>query len=80
MGEAAKPGKLEVAPGTTVLQLFAEMGGFSKFAAVKRIQLRRGDQTFALNYEAIEAGTSDAGATTLQAGDVLIVPQRKLFE
>jgi polysaccharide export outer membrane protein len=80
MGEAAKPGKLEVAPGTTVLQLFAEMGGFSKFAAVKRIQLRRGDQTFALNYEAIEAGLSDAGATTIKAGDVLIIPQRKLFE
>ncbi len=80
MGEAAKPGKLEIAPGTTVLQLFAEMGGFSKFAATKRIQLRRGDQSYAVNYDAIEAGLSTVGATTLQAGDVLIVPQRRLFE
>ncbi len=80
MGEAAKPGKLEVAPGTSVLQLFAEMGGFSKFAATKRLQLRRDGQTYPLNYDAIEAGTSDAGATTLQAGDVLVIPQRRLFE
>ena len=41
LGEAANPGRIEVAPGTTVLQFFAEMGGFSNFAATKRIQLRR---------------------------------------
>jgi polysaccharide export outer membrane protein len=86
MGEAAKPGKLQVAPGTTVLQLFAEMGGFGKFAATKRIQLRRtdsttgGETTYRLNYNAIEAGTSTSGATTLQGGDVIVVPQRRLFE
>lgn len=80
MGEAAKPGKLQVAPGTTVLQLFAEMGGFSKFAATKRIQLRRGDTTFKLNYDLIEAGSSTDGNTRLKDGDVLVVPQRKLFE
>ncbi len=44
LGEGAKSGKFSVAPGTTVLQLFAEMGGFSKFAATKRIQLRRTDR------------------------------------
>ncbi len=86
MGEAAKPGRLEVAPGTTVLQLFAEMGGFGKFAATKRIQLRRTDSaskaetTYKLNYDAIEAGTSTSGATTLADGDVIVIPQRKLFE
>lgn len=80
MGEAAKPGRLEVKPGTTVLQLFAQMGGFTKFAATKRIQLRRGGEIWTLNYKAIEAGTSDAGATVLADGDVIVVPQRKLFE
>lgn len=86
LGEAAKSGKIEVAPGTTVLQFFAQMGGFSKFAAVKRIQLRRtnpktGDTTtYLLNYKDIEAGTSDSGRTTLMDGDVIVVPQRKLFE
>lgn len=86
IGEAAKAGKLEVAPGTTVLQLFAEMGGFGKFAATQRIQLRRTDaktgtdQVFKLNYDAIEAGTSKGGNTTLRNGDVFVIPQRKLFE
>ena len=80
MGEAAKSGKLEVKPGTTVLQAFAQMGGFTKFAATKRVQLRRGVKTFGLNYKAIEDGTSTAGETVLQEGDVIVVPQRRLFE
>jgi polysaccharide export outer membrane protein len=86
MGEANKPGKISVVPGTTVLQFFAEMGGFSKFAATKRIQLRRtdrktGEETiYNLNYKAIEGGSSGAGSTTLADGDVIVVPQRKLFE
>jgi polysaccharide biosynthesis/export protein len=80
MGEANKPGKLEIAPGTTMLQAFAQMGGFSKFAATKRIQLRRGDQTSTFDYKAIEAGTSTAGNAVLKDGDVIVIPQRKLFE
>jgi polysaccharide export outer membrane protein len=80
MGEAASPGKLAVTPGTTMLQLFAQMGGFSKFAATKRIQLRRGDQAWGISYPAIEAGTSTLGSTVLADGDVIVIPQRKLFE
>jgi polysaccharide export outer membrane protein len=86
IGEAAKSGKISVAPGTTVLQFFAEMGGFSKFAATKRIQLRRTDPksgvetAYNINYDAIENGTSKMGATVLMKGDVIVVPQRKLFE
>lgn len=84
MGEVARPGKLAVKPGTSVLQLFAEMGGFSKFAATKRIQLRRSEdgveKVYLLNYRAIEAGTGTGGSTTVRDGDVFVVPQRKLFE
>jgi polysaccharide biosynthesis/export protein len=80
IGEAGKPGKFDIAPGSTVLQLFAEMGGFSKFAATKRLQLRRGETNFALNYDDIESGASNAGSTVLKPGDVLIIPQRRLFE
>lgn len=80
MGEGAKPGRIDVERGTTLLQAFAQMGGFTKFAATKRIQLRRGTQTYAIDYTAIERGTSTAGATVLQKGDVILVPQRRLFE
>lgn len=79
VGEAAKPGKIEMEPGTTVLQAFALMGGFTKFAATKRIQLHRGGEIHLLNYKAIEQGAA-SGATVLVEGDVLVVPQRKLFE
>lgn len=80
MGEAAKTGLIQVAPGTTVLQAFAQMGGFSKFAAKKRVQLRRDGKTYVYNYVAIEAGASNAGDTVLSDGDVIVVPQRRLFE
>ncbi len=86
IGEVAKPGKIAVEPGTTILQLFAEMGGFSKFAATKRIQLRRTDKAskseklYNFNYDAIERGTSNAGGTVVREGDIILVPQRRLFE
>jgi polysaccharide export outer membrane protein len=85
LGEVNAPGKIEVTPGTTVLQLFAQAKGFTRFAAVRRIQLRRTDRhgaetIYKLNYAAIQAGTSRNGSTVLQEGDVIMVPQRRLFE
>lgn len=80
MGEAAKPGQIAVAPKTTVLQTFSQMGGFTKFAARKRIQLRRDGKTYGLNYADIESGRSNAGNMQVQDGDVIVIPQRKLFE
>ena len=85
VGEAGEPGRYEVPPGTTLLQFFAEMGGFSRFAATKRILLRRADRAgnervFKFNYDAILEGTGQGGATRLVNGDVIVVPQRRLFE
>ena len=86
LGEANKLGKLALAPRTTLLQAFAEMGGFTKFAATKRIQLRRTDPKtgapviYNVNYDAIEAGQGSQGSITLRDGDVIVVPQRRLFE
>ena len=85
MGEAAKPGQLSLPPGANVLQAFAMMGGFTKFAAEKRVQLRRVDASsgaetiHALNYRRIEAG-GPSGRTKLRDGDVILVPERRLFE
>ena len=84
MGEANTPGQLQLERGTTVLQAFASMGGFTPFAATKRIQLRRNvdgnEKIYAIDYTSIEAGKSQAGRTTLVDGDVIVIPQRKLFE
>ena len=84
LGEVANPGLVEMEPGTTLMQAFALVGGFSRFAAKKRVQLRRtmsgAESIYPVNYEAILAGTSTMGATVLAGGDVIVVPQRKLFE
>ncbi|MEL7255328.1 MAG: polysaccharide biosynthesis/export family protein [Pseudomonadota bacterium] len=86
LGEVQRPGKVEMEPGATVLQAFAEMGGFSNFAATKRVQLRRTDpktgveQVFSLNYDAITRGVTDNASLTVQDGDVILVPTRRLFE
>ena len=86
MGQVGSPGKIAVAPGTTMLQLIAQMGGFSNFAATKRIQLRRIDKktgtgkTYTFNYKALENGESTSTVVTLSDGDVIIVPTRRLFE
>mgnify|MGYP003514879559 FL=1 len=84
MGEVNAPGKADVSPGTTVLQFLAQAGGFTRFAAQKRIQLRRttkggAEQIYIFNYDGT-GGSSIGGGTRLQAGDVIVVPQRKLFE
>lgn len=80
LGEASNTGRLELLPGTTVLQLFAQMGGFTNFAAQRRIQLRRGDTTWNIDYREIEAGRSASGNFVLADGDIIIIPQRRLFE
>lgn len=86
MGEAAKVGRLDLRRGTTLLQAFAEMGGFTPFAATKRIQLRRTDpatgaeKIYRLDYDAILAGRSPNAQVRLQEGDVIVIPQRALFE
>lgn len=85
VGEVNKPGRLDVEPGTTLLQFLAESGGLTKFAAAKRIQLRRankktGQETvYNYNYKAVQKGAS-APVIVLREGDVLVVPERKLFE
>ncbi len=85
LGAAGTPGKVQVSPGTTLLQAIAQAGGLSPFAAKKRIQLRRVDkagneQIYKLDLDAIERGVSAGGTTRLVAGDVIVIPQRKLFE
>lgn len=85
LGAANAPGKVEVSPGTTLLQAIAQAGGLSPFAAKKRIQLRRADksgteQIYKFDLDAIERGVAGGAATRLYEGDVIVVPQRKLFE
>ncbi|AZQ66534.1 polysaccharide export protein [Silicimonas algicola] len=86
MGEIAVPGGKALPRGTTLIQALAETGGFTKFAATKRILLRRtdsrtGQQSVSrINYKAIADGAAVGRDIRLQDGDVIIVPERRLFE
>lgn len=87
LGEVAAPGRKEIKPGTTLLQFLAESGGLTKFAADKRIELHRTDPqsgavtTYRFNYRTPAGGDSGiSGSTRLAPGDVVKIPQRRLFE
>ncbi|MBM9596183.1 polysaccharide biosynthesis/export family protein [Roseitranquillus sediminis] len=86
IGEFANPGRFDIEPGTTLLQFLAASGGFSRFAATKRIQLRRMDARtgretiYRFNYDAIERGGRMSGQLVLRSGDVVVAPERGLFE
>ncbi len=83
MGEINKPGVIEDADDLTLLQAIAQAGGFTRFAATKRIELHRIDpatQTEQVLLFNFRNGGGISGATELRDGDVIVVPERRLFE
>jgi polysaccharide export outer membrane protein len=85
VGQVGEPGVREVEPGTTLLQAIALAGGLDRFAATKRIQLRRADvngqeRLYIFNYNAVERGGAIQSMISLREGDVIVVPERRLFE
>lgn len=86
MGEIVAPGKKEISSGTTILQFLAQSGGLGRFAAEKRIELHRTDAktgettVYLFDYSGKASGSRIASSTALVAGDVIIVPERGLFE
>ena len=84
-GEVIRPGSYVVRQPTTLMQAIALAGGIGPFAAKSRIQVRRraagGDETiFMFNYRAYEAGSDLEGNIKLRPGDVIMVPERGLFD
>ena len=86
LGEVATPGIREVKPGTTFLQALSQAGGFTNFAAQKRVQLRRthpktrAQSVSIINYKALSRGAAQNLSIRLQEGDVIVIPERRLFE
>ena len=84
MGEVIRPGEFPVLKPTTVLQAIALGGGLSPFAAERRIQvhrkLRGQDQIHVFDFKAFQHGLNPAGNIVLVPGDVVVVPERGLFE
>jgi polysaccharide export outer membrane protein len=84
-GEVSRPGSYIIRQQITLMQAIALAGGVGPYAAKRRIQVRRrvpgGDETiYMFNYRAYEAGEDLEGNIVLRAGDVIMVPERGLFD
>jgi polysaccharide export outer membrane protein len=84
-GEVVKPGPYPLKPPIDIAQGIALAGGISPFAASRRIQIHRkvngADTILVFDYKAFQSGTgSPENNIRLQSGDVVIVPERGLFE
>lgn len=86
LGEVTTPGLVELEPRSTILQAIAVAGGPSRFAATKRLQLRRTDpltrrqSVTIINYKALSEGAVLNNDLELKNGDVILFPERRLFE
>jgi polysaccharide biosynthesis/export protein len=83
-GEVAKPGQYFFKTRTNVLQAIALAGGLGPFAAERRIKVRRNEGgsevLYEFDYDAFTSGEDLSGNMMLRSGDVIIVPEKGLFE
>lgn len=83
-GEILRPGPYNVRQATTLVQAIALAGGLGPYAAKSRIQVHRGsgaqETIFLFDYKAYQAGIEPEKNIPLQAGDVIIVPERGILE
>jgi polysaccharide biosynthesis/export protein len=83
-GEVLRPGPYLLKPPINLMQAISLAGGLSPFAARQRIQIHRKvrgiDSIFTFDYNAFETGRIATDNISLQAGDIIIVPERGLFE
>lgn len=82
-GQVAAPQSVAFQPGMTVLDVVLMAGGVTDFAADSRAVLHRkidGEyQSFGLDLQAIFTDGDMSTNHSLQAGDVISVPRKKLF-
>lgn len=83
-GEVQKPGPYLLNQKINVVQAIAQAGGLGIYAAKQRIQLHRkihgAESIYLFDYNAYLDGAAATENINLQAGDVIIVPERGLFE
>jgi polysaccharide biosynthesis/export protein len=83
-GEVLRPGPYPIRQAFTLVQAISLAGGLGPFAAKKRIQIHRGhgadEVIFNFDYKKYESGLDLDANISLQAGDVIIVPERGILE
>ncbi len=96
LGQVARPGPLVVEEPISILKALSMVGGPARFADLDEIQIRRKvdpvdpnsetgaddgpEEIIIFNYELIEDGELAQENVMLQDGDVVVVPERGLFD
>lgn len=73
-GKVIKPGPVQMAGPTAVLQALSMSGGLDKFADEGAIKVVRGQKILPVNYKDLISGRDMSTNIQLQAGDTLVVP------
>jgi polysaccharide biosynthesis/export protein len=78
LGEVTRPGAFPILPGMSVLQALSSAGGFTQFARVKNIFVRRFENgkevKYPFNYKDVINGKKPEQDILLKAGDTIVVP------
>jgi polysaccharide export outer membrane protein len=78
LGEVTRPGAFPLLPGMSVLQALSSAGGFTQFAKVKSIFVRRiengKEAKYPFNYREVINGKRPEQDILLKAGDTIVVP------
>jgi polysaccharide export outer membrane protein len=78
LGEVTRPGAFPLLPGMSVLQALSSAGGFTQFAKVKSIFVRRvengKESKYPFNYREVISGKKPEQDILLKAGDTIVVP------
>jgi polysaccharide export outer membrane protein len=78
LGEVTRPGAFPLLPGMSVLQALSSAGGFTQFAKVKSIFVRRvengKESKYPFNYRDVITGKRPEQDILLKAGDTIVVP------
>ena len=78
LGEVNRPGAFPLIPGMSVLQALSSAGGFTQFAKVKSIFVRRlengKEAKYPFNYREVISGKKPEQDVLLKAGDTIVVP------
>lgn len=73
-GKVLKPGPLQLAGPTDVLQVLSLAGGLDKFADKKGIKILRNKKVLPVDYDDLVDGKNMLTNYDLQVGDTLVVP------
>lgn len=74
IGQVRTPGRYDIKGRSTVLDALAQAGGFTEFAARRKITIIRSAQRLHFDYDAAVSKASVKSNLLIQPGDIVVVP------